>query len=62
MRNWDIKDETGKCMVEEDYKDAQWICDKLKIPLVQVDFVKEYWNEVFKYLHFFLFIINRVIG
>ncbi|XP_032663324.1 mitochondrial tRNA-specific 2-thiouridylase 1 isoform X2 [Odontomachus brunneus] len=47
MKNWDIKDETGKCTVENDYEDARWVCDKLKIPLVQVDFVKEYWNEVF---------------
>nr|XP_012225785.1 PREDICTED: mitochondrial tRNA-specific 2-thiouridylase 1 isoform X2 [Linepithema humile] len=47
MKNWDIRDETGNCMVEKDYNDAQWICNKLKIPLVQVDFVKEYWNEVF---------------
>lgn len=49
MRNWDIRDETGKCTVEKDYKDAQWVCDKLKIPLIQVNFVKEYWNEVFRY-------------
>lgn len=53
MKNWDIRDETGNCTVEKDYKDARWICDKLKIPLIQVDFVKEYWNEVFRYLHFF---------
>lgn len=50
MKNWDIKDETGECIVEKDYQDAQWICDKLKIPLIQVDFVKEYWNEVFRYI------------
>jgi len=53
MKNWDIKDETGICTAEKDYEDAQWICDKLKIPLVQIDFVKEYWNEVFWYLIFF---------
>ncbi|XP_020279874.1 mitochondrial tRNA-specific 2-thiouridylase 1 [Pseudomyrmex gracilis] len=47
MRNWDIKDETGHCVIQKDYEDAQWICDRLKIPLAQVDFVKEYWNEVF---------------
>ncbi|XP_011629598.2 LOW QUALITY PROTEIN: mitochondrial tRNA-specific 2-thiouridylase 1 [Pogonomyrmex barbatus] len=47
MKNWDIRDETGKCAIERDYDDARWICDKLKIPLIQVDFVKEYWNEVF---------------
>ncbi|KAL0120793.1 hypothetical protein PUN28_008465 [Cardiocondyla obscurior] len=48
MKNWDIRNEMGQCTVEKDYNDAQSICDKLKIPLVQVDFVKEYWNEVFR--------------
>ncbi|RLU15383.1 hypothetical protein DMN91_012377 [Ooceraea biroi] len=48
MKNWDIKDETGTCAVERDYEDARWVCDRLKIPLMQVDFVKEYWNEVFR--------------
>ncbi|XP_011880628.1 PREDICTED: mitochondrial tRNA-specific 2-thiouridylase 1-like [Vollenhovia emeryi] len=47
MKNWDIRDETGTCTVEKDYNDARWVCDKLNIPLIQVDFVKEYWNEVF---------------
>jgi len=57
MKNWDIKDETGTCTVEKDYEDARWICDRLKIPLVEIDFVKEYWNEVFRYLIFF-FTVN----
>jgi tRNA-specific 2-thiouridylase len=59
MKNWDIKDETGTCTVEKDYEDARWVCDKLKISLLQVDFVKEYWNEVFRYLIFF-FTMNMV--
>ena len=49
MQNWDIADETGQCMAEKDFADADWICKKLKIPLVRVDFVKEYWNDVFRY-------------
>lgn len=55
MKNWDIRDETGKCTVERDYEDARWVCVKLKIPLIQVDFVKEYWNEVFRYTCTFFF-------
>ncbi|KYN12809.1 Mitochondrial tRNA-specific 2-thiouridylase 1 [Trachymyrmex cornetzi] len=47
MKNWDVRDETEKCVVEKDYDDARWICDKLEIPLTQINFVKEYWNEVF---------------
>ncbi|XP_076241076.1 mitochondrial tRNA-specific 2-thiouridylase 1 isoform X2 [Calliopsis andreniformis] len=50
MKNWDIADETGRCTTEEDYEHAQWICTRLKIPLVEVNFVKEYWNNVFSYL------------
>ncbi|XP_043597520.1 mitochondrial tRNA-specific 2-thiouridylase 1 isoform X1 [Bombus pyrosoma] len=50
MKNWDIKDETGICQTEEDYEDAQWVCKKLDIPLVEVNFVKEYWNNIFSYL------------
>ncbi|KAG5324490.1 MTU1 thiouridylase, partial [Pseudoatta argentina] len=47
MKNWDVRDETEKCVLEKDYDDARWICDKLEIFLIQINFVKEYWNEVF---------------
>ncbi|KAK4884938.1 hypothetical protein RN001_001209 [Aquatica leii] len=47
MQNWDITDETGVCKTDEDFKDANIVCDKLQIPLVRVNFVKHYWNEVF---------------
>lgn len=50
MKNWDIPNETGVCKVEEDYEHAQWVCKKLKIPLVETNFVKEYWNNIFKYV------------
>lgn len=47
MKNWDIIDETGICSSDNDYNDARHLCNKLDIPLHQVNFVKEYWNEVF---------------
>ncbi|XP_015584788.1 mitochondrial tRNA-specific 2-thiouridylase 1 isoform X2 [Cephus cinctus] len=50
MKNWDITDETGYCTAEKDYEDAKWVCDKLKVPLLNVNFVKEYWNTVFSEL------------
>lgn len=50
MQNWDIRDEKGSCSVENDYQDAQYVCNKLKINLHHVNFVKEYWNEVFWYV------------
>ncbi len=59
MRNWDStinNDYLGNpnldhdiCPQEEDYNDALAVCQKLDIPLHRVDFVKEYWDYVFKY-------------
>ena len=60
MRNWDStinNDVEGNpnygneviCNAEEDYNDAKKVCDLLGIPLHRVDFVKEYWDQVFTY-------------
>ncbi|XP_068217217.1 mitochondrial tRNA-specific 2-thiouridylase 1 [Palaemon carinicauda] len=50
MRNWDIKDEKGHCQSDTDAEDAEWICRRLNIPFQEVNFVKEYWNDVFTYM------------
>lgn len=57
MRNWDSMandDFEGNptindpvCPQEADYKDAQDVADKLGLPLLRIDFIKEYWDEVF---------------
>ncbi|CAO3633653.1 unnamed protein product [Cunninghamella blakesleeana] len=49
MKNWDTRDERGVCPSEQDWQDVQTVCDHLKIPCQQVDFVKEYWNDVFQH-------------
>jgi len=59
MRNWDStinNDYLGNpnldnsiCPQEEDYNDAKAVCEKLEIPLHRIDFVKEYWDNVFTY-------------
>ena len=59
MRNWDTSingDILGNpnlnnniCPQEEDYNDAKLVCDKLGIELHRIDFVKEYWDNVFEY-------------
>ncbi len=56
MRNWDsslnndIEGITASiCPQELDYLDAKKVCDELNIPLYRVDFIKEYWDFVFKY-------------
>lgn len=59
MRNWDsfanndimgnptIQDDI--CPQEQDYLDAKAVADKLGLELLRVDFVKEYWDNVFTY-------------
>ncbi len=59
MRNWDStinNDYLGNpdlnndiCPQEMDYNDALLVCNKLNIPLHRVDYVKEYWDNVFTY-------------
>lgn len=59
MRNWDSmtnNDILGNdtyndeiCPQEVDYLDATRVADFLEIPLYRVDFVKEYWDNVFTY-------------
>lgn len=59
MRNWDAianGDFLGnptlnesQCPQEKDYDDACAVAEKLGIPLYRIDFVKEYWDYVFKY-------------
>ena len=49
MTNWDSSDEVGigeHCSISKDKNDAREVCERLGIPLIEVDFVKEYWNLV----------------
>ncbi|KAI8060037.1 tRNA methyl transferase [Gongronella butleri] len=48
MKNWDTRDERGVCPSEQDWQDVQQVCAQLQISCQQVDFVKEYWNQVFQ--------------
>lgn len=47
MKNWDLANETGHCTADYDCDDAQYVCKHLDIPFHEVNFVKEYWTEVF---------------
>ena len=59
MRNWDSmlnndilgnpNDFNDVCPQEKDYMDALDVANKLGIKLHRVDFVKEYWDNVFEY-------------
>ncbi|XP_052283082.1 mitochondrial tRNA-specific 2-thiouridylase 1-like isoform X2 [Dreissena polymorpha] len=47
MKNWDAVNEHGICTSDIDREDAKFVCDRLNIPFHEVNFVKEYWNDVF---------------
>ena len=59
MRNWDSSAnndimgnptiEDNICPQEVDYNDARAVCQQLGIDLVRIDFIKEYWDNVFTY-------------
>lgn len=59
MRNWDAQlnnDYLGnptfhneQCPQEKDYMDAKAVAAKLNIPLIRIDYIKEYWDNVFSY-------------
>lgn len=58
MRNWDSMAEDDfagnptindpVCPQEADWKDAESVANMLGLPLLRIDFIKEYWDDVFK--------------
>eukprot|EP00088_Acartia_fossae_P020950 TRINITY_DN22440_c0_g1_i1.p1 TRINITY_DN22440_c0_g1~~TRINITY_DN22440_c0_g1_i1.p1 ORF type:complete len:420 (-),score=21.37 TRINITY_DN22440_c0_g1_i1:68-1327(-) len=48
MKNWDGIDETGVCTADKDCEEAERVANRLGIKFHVVNFVKEYWNEVFE--------------
>ena len=59
MRNWDSalnNDTLGNstlnndiCPQEQDYNDAKSVADALGLELLRKDYIKEYWDNVFKF-------------
>lgn len=47
MKNWDEIDESGNCPSDIDYQDVIRVCERLDMPYYSVNFVKEYWEQVF---------------
>jgi len=52
MHNWDAGDEAGgggggACTSERDLRDAKAVCERLRMPLLEADFVGRYWGDVF---------------
>lgn len=49
MKNWEEKDENGVCQSSKEYEDVVRVCEKIDIPYYSVNFVKEYWDNVFSH-------------
>lgn len=53
MQNWDdfvnfnFNDSSSNCSIAKDYEDAKNVANHIGIPIIKVDFINEYWNEVF---------------
>lgn len=47
MKNWDEVDGSGVCSADLDYQDVVKVCERLDVPYYSVNFVKEYWDNVF---------------
>jgi len=51
MKNWEEKDADGICKSALEFEDVVRVCEQLEIPYYSVNFVQEYWDNVF---HHFL--------
>jgi len=59
MQNWDTytnndilghkKDHENQCNASKDFSDAKKVADILGIKIYKINFIKKYWDEVFKY-------------
>jgi len=49
MKNWEEKDNNGRCSSQDDFDDVRRVADSLSIPYYTVNFTKEYQEHVFSY-------------
>ena len=47
MKNWTNNAPNIECTSEEDFMDAEKVCDQIGIPLHQANFSADYWDKVF---------------
>ena len=60
MKNWDRQEELfNNCSSDNDQEDAEYVCKRLDIPFISVDFSKHYWNQVFRLEKLFKLRKNR---
>lgn len=49
MKNWEEKNPDGVCRSTQDYEDVVKVCRQIDIPCYTVNFVQEYWDNVFNH-------------
>ena len=49
MKNWEERDEGRRCSGEADWDHVRELCAALEIPCTRADFVKQYWNDIFRF-------------
>jgi tRNA-specific 2-thiouridylase len=49
MKNWEEQNADGECQSASEYADVMRVCDQIGIPYYSVNFVKEYWDNVFQH-------------
>lgn len=49
MKNWEEQNAEGECQSAAEFDDVVRVCDKIGIPYYSVNFVKEYWDNVFQH-------------
>lgn len=49
MKNWEEKDADGICQSAQEFEDVVRVCEQIGIPYYSVNFVQEYWNQVFEH-------------
>ncbi len=47
MKNWDEQTPNGRCQSQQDFEDVVRVCTSLNIPYYRLNFVQEYWDDVF---------------
>lgn len=47
MKNWEEQGPDGQCRSAADYEDVIRVCEQIDIPYYSINFVKEYWDNVF---------------
>lgn len=49
MKNWEEKNNDGSCTSAMEFEDVIKVCEQIDIPYYSVNFVKEYWDNVFSH-------------